>query len=82
MNAPVKACLPLLPCVTSPKVANVQTGIYPNTADLFQQVFHQRKEICLVLIKLSKICNDTNRRRSFEAAYDKDKISCEQGQLL
>ena len=34
------------------------------------QVFPQRKDFCYIFIKLSKICNDKNRRHSFEATYD------------
>ena len=41
------------------------------------QVFPQRKDFCYIFIKLSKICNDKNRRHSFEATYDTNVISCD-----
>lgn len=43
----------------------------------FKELFIKRKDICYVLKKLEKICNDTARKRTFEAKYG-NLMSCSQ----
>ena len=60
-----------------PTLSQLHGGLSGNIITCSSQVFHQRKEICIALVKISKICNDTNRRRSFEASYGTNRLSCD-----
>ena len=42
-----------------------------------RQVFHLRKDFCYMVIKLARICNETNRKAAFEKLYG-NRVSCDE----
>ena len=42
-----------------------------------RQVFHLRKDFCYIVIKLARICNETNRKAAFEKLYG-NRVSCDE----
>jgi len=69
LNSKTKRCLH--PCSFQSEMLTVTSGSYPN-----KFIFPQRKDFCITLQKLARICNSTYEKLVFEASLDSDDVNC------
>jgi hypothetical protein len=63
----------LLNCKRQSRSVTVTSALYPN-----RLTFQYRKDICLALRKVARICNDTFRQQVFTVGTRKGNVTCEQ----
>ena len=71
LNTENKTLPCLLRCNRQSETVTVTSGIYPN-----EMTFHSRKDICLALQKVARICTDIFRKRVFRLGLNKSNLTC------